>query len=170
VFYHPTDLYSFRLAKDWQTAITPASLSIGSEDGEAILSFMVEEDTMTFKHYLDSFEKAMLEQSRVKPSIKEYFEWYGHQGEVIEYTSNSNDQVVKFKLIAVDYGKGKVFKIAALYAESSEKKVNGLWIAEQVSMEDHKKNHKTTLSMTNFKINQGLSDDEFTLEKLVPAQ
>jgi len=126
VFYHPTDLYSFRLAKDWQTAITPASLSIGSEDGEAILSFMVEEDTMTFKHYLDSFEKAMLEQSRVKPSSKEYFEWYGHKGEVIEYTSNSNDQVVKFKLIAVDYGKGKVFKIAALYAESSEKKVNGL--------------------------------------------
>ena len=55
----------------------------------------------------------------------------------------------------------------ALY---KQKKVNGLWIAEQVSMEDHKKNHKTTLSMTNFKINQGLSDDEFTLEKLVPAQ
>lgn len=126
VFYHPTDLYSFKLSEDWQTAITPVSLSLGSTDGEAIMSFMVEEDTMTFKQYLDKFEKAMLQQSKVEPSHKEYFEWHGHKGEVLEYTSNANEQVVKFQLFAVNYGNGRVFKIAALFTESAEEKVREL--------------------------------------------
>jgi len=33
-------------------------------------------------------------------------------------------------------------------------------------MENVKKKHKTTIIMTEININQGLSDDEFTLEKL----
>jgi len=126
VFYHPTDLYSFKLAEDWQTAITPVSLSLGSTNGQAIMSFMVEEDTMTFKQYLDGFEKAMRKQSRMEPSNKEYFEWHGHKGEVIEYTSEANEQVVKFQIFAVDYGEGRVFKIASLFAESSEEIVHEL--------------------------------------------
>jgi predicted Zn-dependent protease len=126
VFYHPTDFYSFKLAEDWQTAITPVSLSLGSADGEAIMSFMVEEDTMTYKQYLDTFEKAMLQQSKAKPSNKEFFDWHGHKGEVLEYTSSANDQIVKFQLIAVDYGNGRVFKIAALFTESAEEKVSEL--------------------------------------------
>jgi len=46
-------------------------------------------------------------------------------------------------------------------------KVKGFWIADQVSMEDLKKKHKTTLYMSDIKLNQGLSDDLFTLENLV---
>lgn len=126
VFYHPTDLYSFKLAEDWQTAITPVSLSLGSTDGEAILSFMVEEDTMTFKQYLDSFEKAMVEQARMEPTNKEYFEWHGHKGEVLEYTSKANEQVIHFQLFAVEYGKGRVFKIAALFTDKSMERVHQL--------------------------------------------
>jgi outer membrane lipoprotein-sorting protein len=46
------------------------------------------------------------------------------------------------------------------------KKIGGCWVANEVSMENIKKKHKTIIVMTNIKINQGLSDDEFTLEKL----
>ena len=45
-------------------------------------------------------------------------------------------------------------------------KIGGLWVANEVTMENVKKKHKTTIIMTDIKINQGLSDDEFTLEKL----
>lgn len=126
VFYHPTDLYSFKLAEGWQTAITPVSLSLGSTDGEAILSFMVEEDTMTFKQYLDNFEKAMVQQARMKPEHKEFFDWHGHKGEVLEYTSVANEQVIHFHLIAVDYGKGRIFKITALFTDKSKERVHQL--------------------------------------------
>lgn len=45
-------------------------------------------------------------------------------------------------------------------------KVDGFWVASEVTMENVKKKHKTTIIMTEIKINQGLNDDEFTLEKL----
>jgi len=48
------------------------------------------------------------------------------------------------------------------------KKVDGLWVAEEVSMEDFKKEHKTVLHMLDIDVNTGLSDDIFTLENLVP--
>lgn len=50
------------------------------------------------------------------------------------------------------------------------KKVSNLWVADEVSMEDLKKKHKTTLYMSNIKLNQGLADNLFTLENLVPAE
>lgn len=45
-------------------------------------------------------------------------------------------------------------------------KIDGFWIADEVTMETVKKKHKTTIVMTDTKINQGLNDDEFTVEKL----
>ncbi len=50
------------------------------------------------------------------------------------------------------------------------KKVNDCWVADEVSMEDLKKQHKTTLYMSDIKVNQGLADDLFTLENLVPEE
>jgi len=50
------------------------------------------------------------------------------------------------------------------------KKVSNLWVADEVSMEDLKKQHKTTLYMSNVKLNQGLKDELFTLENLVPKE
>ena len=49
---------------------------------------------------------------------------------------------------------------------SAYKKINGCWVSNEVTMENVKKKHKTTIFMTDIKVNQGLSDDEFTLEKL----
>ena len=48
--------------------------------------------------------------------------------------------------------------------------VRGYWVTEEVSMEDMKKQHKTTLYMSDIKVNQGLKDDMFTLENLVPEE
>jgi outer membrane lipoprotein-sorting protein len=45
--------------------------------------------------------------------------------------------------------------------------IDGYWIADVVTMTDLKKNHKSTLTMTNVKVNQGLTDEDFTVEKLV---
>ncbi len=45
--------------------------------------------------------------------------------------------------------------------------INGYWTADVIIMTDLKKKHKTTLKMTNVKINQGLKDSIFTVEKLV---
>lgn len=48
--------------------------------------------------------------------------------------------------------------------------VSGYWTTEEVSMEDMKKKHKTTLYMSDIKVNQGIDDDLFTLENLVPEE
>lgn len=45
-------------------------------------------------------------------------------------------------------------------------KINNYWISDEVSMEDLKKDHKTTIYMSDIKINQGLKDELFTLENL----
>lgn len=45
-------------------------------------------------------------------------------------------------------------------------KINNYWISDVVSMEDLKKDHKTTIYMSDIKINQGLKDELFTLENL----
>jgi len=50
------------------------------------------------------------------------------------------------------------------------KKINNYWLADVVTMTNLKKNHKTTIKMTNVKVNQGLKDEDFTVEKLAPAK
>ena len=59
--------------------------------------------------------------------------------------------------------KGNKLKVA-LYNHS---KINGLWVVDRVNMTNVKKNHRTLFIMTNIKINTGLSDDLFTVEKMV---
>ena len=49
---------------------------------------------------------------------------------------------------------------------NNSEKIEGLWVANRVNMQNIKKRHKTTIIMTDIKINQGLKDDEFTVEKL----
>ena len=50
-------------------------------------------------------------------------------------------------------------------------KVSGIWVADEVSMETLKKKHKTVMKMTDIKVNQGLKDDLFTVEKMTePAK
>ena len=59
--------------------------------------------------------------------------------------------------------KGTKLKVA-LYHHS---KIDGLWVVNQINMTNVKKNHRTLFIMTNIKINTGLSDDLFTVEKMV---
>lgn len=49
-------------------------------------------------------------------------------------------------------------------------KVAGIWVADEVSMETFKKKHKTVMKMSNIKVNQGLSDDLFTVENMTPEE
>lgn len=44
--------------------------------------------------------------------------------------------------------------------------IDGHWIADVVSMEDLKKRHKTRITMSEIKINQGLKDELFTVENM----
>ena len=75
---------------------------------------------------------------------------------------------VEFYPVRFDYyNQRNEFEKQALYQYT---KVDGHWVAEQVSMEDFNKDHKTTLYMSEIKINSGLSDDLFTLENLAPAE
>lgn len=59
--------------------------------------------------------------------------------------------------------KNQLIKIAKYHYVKN----NGYWVADVVSMEDLKKKHKTTISMTNIELNKGLKDEIFTLENLV---
>ena len=60
------------------------------------------------------------------------------------------------------YGQNSIEKISTTKYE----KIDGLWVANEVTMQNIKKMHQTTIIMSDIKINQGLKDDEFTLEKL----
>ena len=64
------------------------------------------------------------------------------------------------------YVKNELQKIALYHYIN----IDGIWVADEVSMENVKKQHKTTLKMTNIKINKGLSDALFLVENLAPKQ
>lgn len=71
-----------------------------------------------------------------------------HYPVLMEYFDNNND---KFKEATYQYAfSGKY------------------WYAKQVVMTDLKKQHSTTIEMKDVKFDQGLTDDEFTVESMVP--
>jgi outer membrane lipoprotein-sorting protein len=59
---------------------------------------------------------------------------------------------------------GNKFKEATYTYE----KIGPYWNAAEVVMTDLKKDHSTTIQLTDVKFDQGLSDDEFTVDKLGP--
>jgi outer membrane lipoprotein-sorting protein len=61
-----------------------------------------------------------------------------------------------------DRGGNKVKK-----AKYTFKKIGNYWNAEEIEMTDLKKNHKTKMQMSDVKYDTGLSDDEFTVRRLV---
>ncbi len=58
--------------------------------------------------------------------------------------------------------KGKKIKEADYHYQ----KIGGHWVADQVTMTNEAKQHRTVTIMTNIKINTGLKDDLFTVENL----
>ncbi|MEZ5195175.1 MAG: outer membrane lipoprotein-sorting protein [Bacteroidales bacterium] len=49
-------------------------------------------------------------------------------------------------------------------------RLNNYWYAEEVLMADHKQDRSTLIIMKDVKFDQGLTDDEFTVEKLKPEE
>ena len=49
------------------------------------------------------------------------------------------------------------------------KKIGNYWVSDKVTMTDLKKKHRTVITMTDIRLNQGLSDSIFTLENLTNA-
>lgn len=64
-----------------------------------------------------------------------------------------------------DNGNNKFKEATYKYKHSGE-----YWYAEEVVMTDFKKEHSTTIELKDVKFDQGLSDDEFTVESLVPPK
>lgn len=52
-------------------------------------------------------------------------------------------------------------------AKYTFKKVGNYWNAEEIEMVDLKKNHKTKMQMSDVKYDTGLTDDDFTVRKLI---
>jgi outer membrane lipoprotein-sorting protein len=62
--------------------------------------------------------------------------------------------------------KDRKFKVATYKYE----KVGEFWNAREVIMTDLKKEHATKIEMTDVKFNQGIPDEAFDVEKLVPEE
>ncbi len=58
--------------------------------------------------------------------------------------------------------KGENFKTATY----KYKKSGSYWYAEEVFMNDFKKEHSTLIYLRDIKFDQGLKDDDFTVEKM----
>ena len=51
-------------------------------------------------------------------------------------------------------------------AKYTFKKIGNYWNAQEIEMSDLKKNHKTKMQMSDVKYNTGLTDNDFTIQKL----
>ncbi|UBM62399.1 outer membrane lipoprotein-sorting protein [Candidatus Sulfidibacterium hydrothermale] len=60
---------------------------------------------------------------------------------------------------------GKIMK----EADNQYVKVGNIWVAKVSSMTNYQKMHTTRIINSDIRVNQGLKDSEFTVEKLVPA-
>ena len=77
------------------------------------------------------------------------------------------DNVHYYPVLMEYYNKGgKKFKEATYKYEQ----IGKYWNAYEVVMTDLKKKHQTKIQLTNVMFDQGLSDDEFTVEKLMPEE
>ena len=93
---------------------------------------------------------------------------------VLNLTSINNDMIYNHLIVIVNKKYFYIEKseyydddgVLEKRSSSNYQKIDGLWVVNEVSMENVKKMHKTTIIMTDIKINMGLKDDEFTVEKL----
>ena len=69
------------------------------------------------------------------------------------------------KMEYFDRGKRKFKEATYEYLKSGN-----YWYAQEVIMADLNKQHMTKILLSDIKFDQGISDDEFTVEKLVPLQ
>ncbi len=119
-------------------------------------------EDMDTRPYLDRFTPLLTETNE--------------SGYVVEMTPKSNKSQYSKIVVTIDktnyYPKTMIYydKSGRKYKEASYiyKKSEGYWYAAEVTMKDLKKNHTTKIRLTNVKFDLGISDDEFTVEKLKP--
>jgi len=102
----------------------------------------------------------------------------GQNAFVMELTPIS--QKSNYSKIVVSVDKSSFYPLKMEYFNKGDKKIkeavysyrkSGIyWYAEEVTMTDLKKNHSTRILMTDVKFDQGLTDDEFAVENLVPIE
>jgi outer membrane lipoprotein-sorting protein len=99
------------------------------------------------------------------------------KGYVLELTPKSDKSQYSKIILTIDKS-GFLPETMVYYDKSGRKykeatykykKSGNYWYAEEVTMKDLKKNHTTKIKLSNVKFDQGLTDDEFTVEKLKPA-
>lgn len=93
---------------------------------------------------------------------------------VLELTPNGNSDYLK---VIVHINKNDFYPEVMEYydkggnkvkvAKYTYKQIGNYWNASEIEMTDLKKNHKTKMQMSDVKYDTGLSNDEFTVRKLV---
>lgn len=157
VFYHPQHLFSMQVDSNWQTAITPTSFSLGHNQGDAIVSIVVDQDSLSHSMYLKKFEESMQKQTKMTPSNREEFTWHRHKGAVVEYITEADGDRIKFQTIAVDYTNGKLLKISSLYAQKRQAEVEQ--VLESTHVIQHKDLPKT--EVLTLKVVEAFKDETF---------
>jgi len=126
VFYHPEKLLRVDLHAGWDHAITPSSFGMASKERDAIITLSVLPDTANAEKMILAIEKAMKRESNLSPSKTEKLNWFGYNGQMVEFVSNSNQQTIKLQVFAIDYKSDEVIKFVAMFKADAEKKVTDL--------------------------------------------
>ncbi len=115
VLYCPERELEISVPDKWITAATPTSVGLASEEGDAMISFLFDEDSLSAREFIANAEKEMTHYANAKPTKKDEFDWYGHKGAVVEYKSYVQNQEVKLQVYAVDLDEKTVLKIASMF-------------------------------------------------------
>ncbi len=79
----------------------------------------------------------------------------------------SLDKTNNYPIKMAFFGLDKTYQKVATYKYAKQGKY---WYAQEVLMEDLKKNHSTKIVTKEIKFDQGLKDEDFTVEKLKPTE
>ena len=97
---------------------------------------------------------------------------------MLELTPRNNETSYSKILISIDKTNNYPIKMAFFALDKTYEKVatykyvkqGKYWYAQEVLMEDLKKNHSTKIVTKEIKFDQGLKDEDFTVEKLKPTE
>ena len=97
---------------------------------------------------------------------------------MLELTPRTNETSYSKILISIDKTNNYPIKMAFFALDKTYEKVatykyvkqGKYWYAQEVLMEDLKKNHSTKIVTKEIKFDQGLTDEDFTVEKLKPTE
>ncbi|MCT4624380.1 MAG: M48 family metalloprotease [Schleiferiaceae bacterium] len=124
--YNPEYKYSFKLGEEWQGMGSPAGYGIVHSKQEAMITLMVEKDSLSYSDYSSEFEQLMLEQTKMRPSDKSSVDWDGKKGKMLEYTAEQNGTKLHFQLYTIQYDSEHLFKVATLCSTPYVEDIEGV--------------------------------------------